>query len=97
MCAGALDFKDAVNLLYQRGKAMQNAVPVGQGMMLAVLGIELSELKDLIEKQENIGVCEIANDNAKGQIIISGEKKAFHLFKVNIKKDQSYYFQSGTV
>ena len=76
VCAEALDFKDAVYLLYQRGKAMQNAVPVGQGMMLAVLGIELSELKDLIKKQENNGVCEIANDNAKGQIIISGEKKS---------------------
>ena len=86
VCAGALDFKDAVNLLYQRGKAMQNAVPVGQGMMLAVLGIELSELKDLIEKQENIGVCEIANDNAKGQIIISGEKKSVSFIQSELKK-----------
>ena len=88
VCAGALDFKDAVNLLYQRGKAMQNAVPVGQGMMLAVLGIELSELKDLIEKQENIGVCEIANDNAKGQIIISGEKKSVSFIQSELKKNK---------
>ena len=92
VCAGALDFKDAVNLLYQRGKAMQNAVPVGQGMMLAVLGIELSELKDLIEKQENIGVCEIANDNAKGQIIISGEKKSVSFIQSELKKKRSKLF-----
>ena len=65
---------------------MQSAVPVGEGMMVAVLGIELSELKDLIEKQVSNGVCEIANDNAKGQIIISGEKKSVLLIQSELKK-----------
>jgi len=86
VCAESLDFKDAVYLLHQRGKAMQSAVPVGEGMMVAVLGIELSELKDLIEKQVSNGVCEIANDNAKGQIIISGEKKSVLLIQSELKK-----------
>ncbi len=85
VCAESLDFKDAIYLLHQRGKAMQNAVPVGQGMMSAVLGMELNELKDLIEKQENKGVCEIANDNAKGQIIISGDKKSVSLIQSELK------------
>ena len=85
VCAESLDFKDSIYLLNERGKAMQNAVPLGQGMMLAILGINLNELENLIkvQKDKNIGVCEIANDNADGQIIISGEKRVFCYFKMN--------------
>ncbi len=72
----SLDFEDAVYLLHERGKAMQNAVPIGKGSMLAVLGLETVEIQNLIEKEKNkIEVCEIANDNALGQVIISGNKK----------------------
>ena len=70
--SNALDFKDALYLLHERGKAMQEAVPVGDGSMIAVLGAKLDELKKLIN-DSSLGVCEIANDNAEGQVIISGE------------------------
>ena len=75
VCAESLSFNDAVYLLNERGKAMQEAVPVGKGSMLAVLGIKAEELNNMI-KNINLkeGVCEIANDNANGQIIISGDK-----------------------
>ena len=87
VCADSLDFKDAIYLLHERGKAMQNAVPVGEGMMLAVLAMQINELKDLIGQQnEDKGVCEIANDNADGQVIISGEKKKIMSFKSELKK-----------
>ena len=76
VCSGMLDFNDAIYLLYERGKAMQNAVPVGQGSMIAVLGLKTEEVKNFIDQQKNKdGVCEIANDNATGQVIISGNKE----------------------
>ena len=75
VCSEALNFSDAIFLLYERGKAMQEAVPVGKGSMLAVLGTTIEEIELLIEseKEKKKGVCEIANDNANGQIIISGD------------------------
>jgi [acyl-carrier-protein] S-malonyltransferase len=74
VCSGALNFSDALYLLYERGKAMQSAVPVGQGKMLAILGMKITEINELI-KNLNLqkGVCEIANDNAEGQVILSGD------------------------
>lgn len=75
VCSSSLDFSDAVYLLHERGKAMQDAVPVGQGSMIAVLGIKINEINDLLNKNDKIeGVCEIANDNADGQVILSGNK-----------------------
>ena len=52
VCAEALEFDDAIYLLHERGKAMQNAVPVGKGLMIAVLGLKIEEVKDLINKQK---------------------------------------------
>ena len=75
VCSGSLNFNDALYLLHERGKAMQEAVPVGQGKMIAILGIQIQEIINilkLIEKEK--GICEIANDNAEGQVIISGSK-----------------------
>ena len=60
---------------------MQAAVPVGEGMMIAVLGSKMDLIKDLIKSKKINGVCEIANDNADGQVIVSGNKKAFFRFK----------------
>ena len=68
----ALNFSDAVYLLQERGKAMQEAVPVGQGAMLAVLGCEIEELNNFITNLKSKKVCEIANDNSVGQTIVSG-------------------------
>tara|TARA_B100000941_G_scaffold49288_1_gene31203 strand:+ start:14998 stop:15924 length:927 start_codon:yes stop_codon:yes gene_type:complete len=87
VASGSLSFKDAISLVHRRGKLMQEAVPLGQGSMLAVMGIENNELKELINKfGKKNGVCEIANDNAKGQIIISGEKIALNKFNEVLKE-----------
>jgi len=85
--SGALDFGDAIYLLHERGKAMQNAVPVGNGKMIAVLGLETLEIQNLIDKQEiKKGVCEIANDNAVGQVIISGDKETIDNIQLDFKE-----------
>ena len=87
VASGSLSFKDAISLVHRRGKLMQEAVPIGQGSMLAVMGIENNELKELINNfDKKNGVCEIANDNAKGQIIISGEKIALNKFNEVLKE-----------
>jgi [acyl-carrier-protein] S-malonyltransferase len=90
VCAGSLDFNDALFLLHERGKAMQEAVPVGQGSMLAVLGLNVEEIKELIEnKKDHNKVCEIANDNADGQVIISGDKTSVDELRENLKKKKN--------
>ena len=87
VCSQALEFSDAIYLLNERGKEMQNAVPVGEGSMLAVLGTSIDEINDLMKI--NVGtneVCEIANDNAIGQVIVSGNKKSVSLFQKKLKE-----------
>ena len=86
VCSESLKFEDAIYLLNQRGQAMQEAVPVGQGSMIAVLGTKIESIKELIESKKNGGVCEIANDNADGQVIISGNKKDVELFQNTLKE-----------
>ena len=81
VCSNSLSFKDALFLLDERGKAMQNAVPIGKGGMIAVLGSDIKTLESLINKLDKNGVCEIANDNSVGQIIISGDIKSINSFK----------------
>ena len=87
VCSGALGFEDALYLLHERGKAMQNAVPVNKGSMIAVLGLKIDEINELIKKQNfQGGVCEIANDNADGQVIVSGNKENIEQLKKNLKE-----------
>ena len=74
--SGSVSFHDALNLVYERGKAMQEAVPVGHGKMIALLGLKVEEIKKFILQIPNKGVCEIANDNAEGQTIISGDTQS---------------------
>ena len=82
VCSNSLSFKDALFLLNERGKAMQNAVPVGKGGMLAVLGSDIITIDNLIGKlDEKKGVCEVANDNSAGQIIVSGDINSINSFK----------------
>ena len=89
VCSQALTFKDSLYLLYERGKAMQNAVPVGEGSMVAVLGLKNQEIKNLIhELNFNEGVCEIANDNAEGQVIVSGDSSSVNLFQKELKSKE---------
>lgn len=86
----SLKFSDALYLLRERGKAMQAAVPIGQGGMLAVLGCNFDEVNKFILNLDGDDVCEIANDNADGQIILSGKissiKKMQLILKENKKK-----------
>lgn len=70
VAAGAITFEDAVVLVHKRGKYMQEAVPEGEGAMLAVLGKELSEIEAVLVELD--GTVEIANVNAPGQIVVSG-------------------------
>ena len=71
--AGYLNFSEAIKLLRTRGDAMQNAVPKGEGGMIAVLGSTVEKIeKILIENQKDF-VVEIANDNSEGQIVLSGK------------------------
>ena len=88
VCAGSLTFHDALYLLYERGKAMQEAVPLGKGAMIAVLGVNINEVRELILKFRNnrAGICEIANDNANGQVIISGDSESVKKFQLFIKE-----------
>ena len=89
VCSESLNFSDAVYLLHERGKAMQQAVPIGKGSMIAVLGLNINEIKALLEKREDKNlICEIANDNADGQIILSGEKSGIDKFQQTLQKNK---------
>lgn len=76
--AGALTIADTARLLRLRGEAMQAAVPVGQGAMAALLGVELDAARDIAETAALAEgeVCQVANDNGGGQIVVSGAKAA---------------------
>ena len=85
---GSLAFEDALYLLHERGKSMQEAVPEGQGAMLAVLGLNMKEIENYIKQAQHKGVCEIANDNSDTQIILSGEKKIINEMSDILKKNK---------
>lgn len=76
--AGALDLADTARLLKRRGRAMQTAVPVGEGAMAALMGMELdAALAVAKEASAATGlVCDVANDNAPGQVVVSGAAAA---------------------
>nr|WP_319485298.1 ACP S-malonyltransferase [uncultured Cohaesibacter sp.] len=74
--SGALSLGDTARLLRIRGDAMQKAVPVGEGAMAAVLGLTMDEVKAVTEEAADGEVCQVANDNATGQVVISGAKDA---------------------
>lgn len=74
--AGSFTLADAARLLRIRGRAMQQAVPVGEGAMAAILGVEMAALREICALSAQGQVCDIANDNAPGQIVISGDREA---------------------
>ena len=86
LCANALNFQDSLRLLFERGKSMQEAVPIGKGGMLAILGSEIEEINNYILEVKSKGVCEVANDNAQGQIIVSGNIEPIEELKNILKK-----------
>lgn len=74
--AGTFSLSDAAQLLKTRGRAMQKAVPVGEGAMAAILGLELSDVMEVAEKARQGAICDVANDNAVGQVVVSGSVAA---------------------
>ncbi len=87
LCAArAINLADTARLLRVRGEAMQAAVPVGEGAMAALIGVDLDGAQKAVEGAAGGGVCEIANDNAPGQVVISGEKAAVEAVCANAKE-----------
>jgi [acyl-carrier-protein] S-malonyltransferase len=74
--AGALTITDTARLLRIRGLAMQKAVPVGAGAMAALLGLELAAAQEVAAEAAQGQVCEVANDNGGGQVVVSGDRDA---------------------
>ena len=74
--AGALSLSDAARLLRRRGDAMQKAVPVGEGAMAALLGLDADKAAEVAREAAQGEVCDFANDNAPGQVVVSGAKAA---------------------
>jgi [acyl-carrier-protein] S-malonyltransferase len=74
--AGSLALADAARLVRIRGRAMQKAVPVGAGAMAAVLGLEFDQAAEVAAESAQGQVCQAANDNGGGQVVVSGDKAA---------------------
>ena len=74
--AASLTLADTARLLRIRGDAMQKAVPVGEGAMAAILGLEIEAVRDIATSAGQGDVCAAANDNAPGQVVVSGTRAA---------------------
>jgi len=74
--AGSLDLADTARLLKLRGQSMQEAVPVGEGAMAAILGLDLDAAAEVAEAAAEGDVCDVGNDNAPGQVVLSGATAA---------------------
>jgi len=84
-CSESITFEQTIKLLKIRGKAMQSAVPNGQGGMLAVLGEKIENIDEIINSNKDKFQCFIANDNSVGQIVVSGNNKDLDLFSETLK------------
>ena len=85
--ANALSFSDTLRILKIRGNAMQSAVPKGEGGMVAVLGSEIEKIEKIIEENKNKYECFIANDNSKGQLVVSGNNNEIEKFILDLKSN----------
>lgn len=75
--AGSLSLRDATKLVRLRGKTMQNAMAPGEGSMAAILGMDIDKIEEILEQvRKNDQICQIANDNCPGQVVISGHLSA---------------------
>ena len=85
VCARSLSLENAAYLLHERGKSMQEAVSPDQGAMIAVLGMSIEEVENEINLLPKNDICEIANDNSVGQVVVSGTKNIIEIFQKNLK------------
>lgn len=76
VCAGVVSLEDAVKLVQLRGRYMQEAVPVGEGAMAAIIGLDDETIKEICAKHQSLGVVAAVNFNAPGQVVIAGKKQA---------------------
>ena len=83
--AKSLSFADTLKILKIRGRAMQSAVPKGEGGMVAVLGSEITEIEKIIKNKENQYECFVANDNSNGQLVVSGNLQDIDKFILDLK------------
>ena len=74
--SGCFELADTARLLKTRGRAMQEAVPVGEGAMAALVGLDLADIVSIALEASEDGVCNAANDNAPGQVVVSGDTAA---------------------
>ena len=87
-CAGYLDFDKTIRILRTRGNAMQNAVPKGEGGMLAVLGSKIDDIEKILKDNVKNFKAQIANDNSDGQIVLSGKNKDLELISTYLKDNK---------
>ena len=87
-CAGYLDFQDTIKILKVRGDAMQNAVPKGEGGMIAVLGTSVENIEKILKENRDKFLVEIANDNSEGQIVLSGKNKDLENLSIVLKENK---------
>jgi len=87
VCAGALDFADAVKLVAERGRLMQEAVPAGEGAMAAILGLEDDVVRQVCEEAGEGEVLAAVNFNSPGQVVVAGQKTAVER-AVKVAKDR---------
>ena len=87
-CAGYLDFDKTIKILRTRGNAMQNAVPKGEGGMLAVLGSNIDKIEKILKDNLKSFKAQIANDNSDGQIVLSGKNKDLDLISTYLKDNK---------
>ena len=79
--SGVLDFESVLKLVKLRGNLMSKSDKSGEGKMVAIIGLKISQIEEMLKNFDEEGVCEIANDNSEGQVVISGNREAVNSFK----------------
>ena len=91
-CADSINFNQTINLLMNRGMAMQNAVPKGEGGMTAILGANIDEINKILN-DKNKFQCFVANDNSVGQIVVSGTLNSLKILESELIKKKIKFVQ----
>ena len=84
--SNVLDFESVLKLVKLRGNLMSKSDKSGEGKMAAIIGLKISQIEEMLKNFDEDGVCEIANDNSEGQVVISGDRESVDSFK-SIAKD----------